>query len=217
MNPTISLLDVLYKIGFQEGENGLQYDFGNCQLEAIESMNLQFMTGICFFGNYKTDREIGSYDFIIPSYVESFEQGLALLAHYLSRGDLVKTPDWLAWGLTLKEHLPWEQKKKAFRENPRAVIDHEWVRLMLKKLREQVDRSSDEDITTFAFNGNILHVTCNGMNYAIHGSGKEWHSVATLRTKSLIGLPKQVPRTDIEIFTWEGELYLCNRRFKLVG
>ena len=212
----VSMQSILFKIGFITNEDGLQYDFGNCKLKAIQGVNRYFQEGFNFCGYYISDRNAGELDFFLPIQVESYEQGLALLAYYLRNANFQNKPDWLIDGYALSEHLPWKKEMKAYNENPRADIEHEWFSVLVNKLRLLIPESTDEDITTFSFDGTVLKVVFNNETFVVSGTGKQWQQTATVKTKSLDFLPKRIPKRNVSIFIWKDDLHIGNRVFKLV-
>jgi hypothetical protein len=211
----VSMQSILTKVGFLPNEDGLQFDFGNCNLKAIQGINRYFQEGFNFFGYYISDRRAGELDFFIPLQVESHEQGLAIIAYYLRNADFKNRPVWLHEGLSLREHLPWERESKAYNENPNAIIEHEWFRVLANKLRLLISTSTDENVTTFSFDGNVLKVVCNNDTFFVSGLGKDWQRTAILKTKSLDFLPKRIPKRNISIYIWKDKLHIGNRVFEL--
>lgn len=221
LDTNVSVLSILTKIGFLPDRNGLSFgnalyfDFGNCKLKVFEGINRHFQEGFNFLGYYVSGRSAGELEFFLPPQVESYEQGLALIAYYLRNAELKYKPDWLNKGFALEEQLPWKKEMKAYNENPKAIIEHEWFRVLVNKLRALISGSTDEDITTFYFDGKILKVVCNNETFVVSGSGKNWQKTATVKTKSLSFLPKRIPHRDVIVFIWKDELQVSNRVFKL--
>ncbi|MBK8245311.1 MAG: hypothetical protein IPK88_17935 [Saprospiraceae bacterium] len=212
----VSVKTILIKIGFLPTGDGLQFDFGNCKLKANHGISRQFQEGYNFYGFYISERKAGEFDFFLPLFVESFEQGLAYIAFCLRKADLKYRPDWLNEGLAFEEHLPWKRDAKAFNENPKAVIEHEWFRIMVKKLRNLMSNSSDEALTKFSFNGSVLKVECENQTIVVSGIGNDWQREATVKTNSLDFLPKRIPNENILIYIWKDKLHINNRIFNLV-
>jgi len=215
MKENISLQSILIEIGFLPSGDGLQFDFGNCKLKVIQGINRHFQNGFNFFGYYISERSAGELEFSLPLQVESYQQGLAFISYYLRDADLKNKPNWLIEGLVLKEHLPWERDMKAYKENPKATIEHEWFRVMVNKLRLLISTSTDEDVTTFSFDGTILKVVCNNQTFVVSGIGKDWQRTATVKTKSLDFLPKRIPNRDVLVFIWKDKLIIGNRIFNI--
>lgn len=211
----VSLMSILIKIGFQSTGNGLEFDFGNCKLKAIHGINQDFKEGYNFLGYYISERRSGEISFFLPLRVESHEQCIAIIAYYLRKVDLKSKPEWLHAGLALEEQLPWKKEMKAYNENPQAIIEYEWFRIIVKKIRLLSSASTDEDITTFSFEDSVLKIVCNNQTIIVGGLGKNWHQTATVKTKSLTFLPQRIPNKDIYVFIWKNKLHIGNRVFNL--
>jgi hypothetical protein len=215
LDANVSMQSILIKIGFLPNRNGLEFDFGNGILVAIEGVNGYFQEGYSFYGYFISKMTAGEFDFFLPILVESYEQGLAFIAYYIQYADFLNKPDWLTEGLALKEHLPWEKENKAFKENPEATIEHEWFRVLVNKLRILISISTEEDITTFSFDGTVLKVVCNNEAFVVSGIGKDWQRTATVKTKSLNFLPKRIPNRNVLFYVWDDLLHIGNRAFQL--
>lgn len=211
----VALQSILIEIGFIPIEEGFQFDFGNCKLKAIEGTNQYFQEGFNFCGHYITDRKFGELVFFLPLQVESNQQGFALLAYYLRNANFKNKPDWLSEGLALTEFLPWKKNLKAYNENPKAFIEHEWFRVIVKKMKLLISNSTDENVTIFSFDGTVLKVVCNNETLVVSGIGKDWQRIAKVKTKSLDFLPKRISNSDVEIFIWQDKLNIGNRVFNL--
>lgn len=212
----ISVDFVLIKIGFVPTENSLQFDFGNCKLKAIQSINRYFLEGYNFFGFYISERRAGELNFFLPLELESYEQVLAFMAYNLRNADLKIKPDWLNEGHALKEHLPWERELKEFQEKPSFSIEHEWFRVIVKKIRLLTQASTDEDVTTFSFDGAVLKVVCNNQPFVVSGLGKAWQQTVTVKTKSLSFLPKRIFKRDVWFYIWQDKFHIGKRAFDMV-
>ena len=109
--------DVLVILGFGEvgaplsdRQIGFAMDLGNIQLEVIECVGRDFRTVLLMtgFGRSQNGRIMADIEYSFPLEVESFEQGVALVAYAL-RGsmELVTPPPWYSLGLSWKDRLPW--------------------------------------------------------------------------------------------------------------
>ena len=210
-----SLKSILLKIGFRSSPLGLQFDFGNCKLKAIEGLTPKLFYGISFLGNWKTKRSMGEIEFHLPAQMESYDQGIAFIAYYLRNAELLIIPEWLKDGFLLKELLPWEIEQKEYLANPTALIEHEWFRVIVKKLIETSKTCTDNDFTTFSFSASVLSIVSNGNKISCAATGNDWQRVATLKTKSLDFLPKRIPNRNVEIYSWKDKLHIGNRVFNL--
>ena len=160
-NNSSTIEDILRHIGFVTYERGLSYNFGNCELTCY--LVLDPAAGWEFHGIYKSQRSMGFLEFLLPLKVETVKSVLALLAYYLRNADFKNVPVWLTFGLELHDELPW--KKKAALEAaeynaiPKATIDHEWYRLIKRKLVAIAETTTQHDLTTFSFESNVLTIT----------------------------------------------------------
>jgi len=210
----VELQQILLELGFESTSRGLQYDFGNCKLTAS---NIWSLKGNCysFYVYYRSERKMGGIEFDLPLKVESYQQGVALLAYHLISADLLTIPEWLNNGKEWLDLLPWRRDLKAYEENPKAIIEHEWFRLLVKKIRTEVKDSSDDNVTIFSFDGTILKVECNDKIFVCSGTGKAWKENAIIKTKALDFLSKRIEKKNVFIYKWEGLLHIGNRGFNL--
>ena len=216
MGEGISLESILVKIGFVPFGNEYVYDFGNCKLKAFKGLNLRFQDGFNFSGNYFTTRNSGYFDFSLPYVVESYELGIAYLAYNLKGGRLQNIPLWLIEGQHLEDLLPWKKSLRAFEENPKAIIEHEWFRILVKKLRLKAITADENETTSFNFDGSVLKVVCHNESITISGQGKAWHTTAFVKTKSLTHLPKKIVNQNAYLYVWKDNLHISNRAFEMV-
>ena len=85
------------------------YDFGNLLLCAAQCTSSRSFRPIFLIGGVKRGpRSLGQVVFELPLTVDSFEQGVALIAHAVGTDfdPLVPTP-WLSDGRQWRGHLPW--------------------------------------------------------------------------------------------------------------
>jgi len=111
--------DVLRRLGFREDREvmsdlspGLSFDFGNFKLEASHQVNRWFRPVVSLGGVMTNDRTVALVHFEMPAEVESFEQGIAFVAHCLDThaNGLFKPAapvPWLAQGRQNRHLLPW--------------------------------------------------------------------------------------------------------------
>lgn len=216
MSERISLESILVKIGFVPFGDDYVYDFGNCKLKAFKGLNLRFQDGFNFSGNYFTSRTAGYFDFSLPYVVESYELGIAYLAYNLKGGRFQNIPLWLLEGQHFEDLLPWKKELRAYEENPYASVEHEWFRILVKKLRKIADQATEDDITSFYFDGSLLKVICQAESLTISGQGKAWNEIAYVKTKSLSFLPKKILNQNAGLSIWKGNLHVTNRVFEMI-
>lgn len=211
----IPLLNILIAIGFELKSNTLVYNFRRINIIANQSVNQYFQESIIFYGSYFGNNSVGEIDFQLPIEVDSFETGLAFIAFNLKGVDIVDRPEWLQIGLTLQHILPWEKDRIAYNAAPKALIEYDWFRLLIKKLRKKTEEVEDNHITIFSFENGILKVVSGNEVIAIHGSGNDWKTDAKIKTKTLDILPKRISKRDGLVYIWKGELNIDRCRFEL--
>ncbi len=212
----ILLTEILVNIGFiPNTDSELLFYFGNCKLKAIQCFNPEFYEGISFFGFWKTEREMGEIQFNLPLKVESYEQGIAFISYYLRNARLAIRPDWLNEGLALQDLLPWRKELKEYEAIPKAIIEHEWFRLIVNKLRKLSESSSDEDEMIFSFVDCILKIESRDQKLVCPGIGKDWQQIARVKTKHMNFLPKRIAKNSVYIYIWKDKLHIGNRSFTI--
>ncbi|MBD2752498.1 hypothetical protein [Spirosoma validum] len=200
------------------GNAGFEFDFGNFKLEVIESMNRHFVEILQCSGINRTARKLTLIDFELPLEVESFEQGVAFISFGLgNRFDAKIVPAWYDQGLIWKHLLPWEKEKVAYNNKPSATIEHEYFRLMIRRMRKLSLLANEEDVTTFSFDGEIVRIVCADEKIVAPATGIPWQGSVSVRTKLLVNLPERVRNGFGHIFLWEERLYIASSVFLLVN
>jgi hypothetical protein len=103
----LSTMDLIVQLGFVEaqgvfGVTAHRFDFGNCELSAVEFGNV-----VSFSGVVSDRRTVGEVAFFVPLHVNSYEQGVAFIAHGLRGARLQTRPQWLLDGEHWRDQLPW--------------------------------------------------------------------------------------------------------------
>lgn len=205
---------ILRDIGFRWKGDCREFDFGNGYLKA--SKVWKFREIFLFHGYCRTERNITQFQFELPTEVESFEQGLALIAYHLRNADFIQVPAWLPRGLELSDLLPWRKGLKEYEENPKATVENAWFRLLVKKLLEFAKTAMDDDFCCFSFDGTVLKIQWQNTVVACHAVGRPWKNKALVNTRSFGSLFKRISSKDIDIFVWENKLHIHNRVFPAV-
>lgn len=211
----VPLADILIEIGFIKIDHDFQFNFGNCKLTVQKLYGSNFNEIYLFTGFYRTKRTAGEIQFELPLKVESFEQGCALISYYLKGADLEIVPEWLKKGKVFQDHLPWIKARIAYDAIPKAMLEHEWFSIIVKKLTALVTASTEYNITKFTFDGEVLRIECNGNLLVSPAIGKPWNQVAILKTNTLKFLPKKIRKVNIELFIYDNMLRIGNREFPL--
>lgn len=193
----ISTRRLLLQSGFTPVGDGFVFDLGNCTLEICQSFNQYFEKGFMVLGYTRSTRTIGYIDFFLPSQFDSYELGLAVIAYNLRSYEFEIKPDWLIDGLALRDHLPWVKEQNAFLKIPKALIDHEWFRILVKKLRVIASEAQKDDTTSFFFDGEKLQVVSSKENFIIGCSGNPWEKIVNINTDRLSSLPNRIKKTEL--------------------
>lgn len=221
----MKLRDVLVDLGFVEIRNAWTdqqpsyvFDFGNLKLTAAQVTNEYLRPVFLFVGMTQDRNSIEQIIFEMPIEVESFEQGVAWVVDRLgNRFHPIKSPPWLEQGLAWQDCLPWVRDSKAFAARPRCIVDREWWRVAVKKIREQVSLAADFDLVSFSFDGETLRVKTNGTLIVVPAEGQAWDRSFSLLLKSLDSLPKRLMHSRVLVDAWKREMRLDNRRFALAA
>lgn len=89
------------------------------------------------------------------------------------------------------------------------------MRLLIKKLRPLIPPSTDDDITTFSFDGTVLKVICNSQAFFIGGTGTAWEEIAVVKTKYLKYLPKRLNHTNALVYIHKNMLVIGDKSIQL--
>lgn len=217
---SISTLDVLEALGFQEDSSiisdppgGRSFDFGNLKLSASFVFSpTSYRDVVLLTGVLSTSRSIAVIDAEMPREVESREQGVAWLTHFLDQhaysGEFVPAVPvfWLAIGREYRHLLPWVRQMAAYEARPHCLVDRDWARVALRKLAEIVAGAADESQVMLAFDGEVLKMRCMDGLVAVPARGTAWGTRYAVRAGQLRALPKRLMREWIEFSIWESAL-----------
>lgn len=216
--------DLLNRLGFSEvygeiteKEPSYLYDFGNLQLRAAQVTNF-YLQPVFFFGGVAYGNNTLSHiQFEIQLEVESFELGVALIAHGIGRKfKPVKPTPWLEMGRSWQDHLPWVRRQKAYAARPQCQVDREWFRVATKKMRALATDALEADVATICFDGDILKIRARETILAMPAQGIPWDSEYSISVNVLEALPKRFVKATVWLSVWEGHLLVGNRRLPLL-
>lgn len=210
----VSLIRILIEVGFKPKQQSLIYNFGKLNIFASQGVNERLQDCFLFMGSYIGKNSAIELEFSLPLEVESYEIGLALIAYHFKRAGMEPMPEWLKTGLSLQHMLPWEKERIAYNAAPKALIEYEWYRLLIKKLRKKAEEAEDSHISIFSYEKGVLKVVLGNEVIAILGSGNDWETEAKIKTKSLIILPKRISSRDGLVYIWKAELNIDRCRFE---
>ena len=178
----ISTRDLLVALGFEdivakytELQPGYQYHFGNFVLRASQVTGFYLRPEFFFSGIMSTPRTFGMVDFSLPLELESYEQGVALIAYNIGRGFTPATPTpWLSQGRLWEEHLPGRRELRLFAQRPHCHVDAEWFRVAVKKLIAYGDKADDTSTLKASFAAGVLKLELPGQCLVMPATGKDW-------------------------------------------
>lgn len=217
--------ELLKKIGFEEvygkiteKEPSYSYDFGNLKLSAIQVTNFYLKPVFSFGGVAYGTNSLAEINFEIPLELDSFEQGIALIAYGIGKGfQPLKPTPWLVQGRDLEEiDLPWVQVSEAYKSRPQCFVDREWFRVAVKKLRKLAASAKKENLAEFSFDGEVFRINACGSVLIMPAQGMPWGRIYSITASELDFLPKRLMRETISVDIWNFSLGIGNRRWKIV-
>lgn len=216
--------DLLNRLGFSEiygeiteKEPSYLYDFGNLQLTAAQVTNF-YLKPVFFFGGVaRYNGTLSHIQFEIHLEVESFELGVALIAHGIGKKfkPLKPTP-WIELGRSWQDHLPWVRRQKAYAARPQCQVGREWFRVAAKKMRELAIQAEIAELVNFSFDGQVLKIKTGTDFLAMPAEGEPWNTEYSLKAKELEALPRRFMKETVLLGIWEGQLCVDSRRLTLL-
>ena len=224
--PTFSVWDELPRLGFQpttelisDRGSALEFDFGNLRLSAVYGLNRWLKEVVSFGGHHYSSRSIGEIAFEIPPMVVSREMCLALLVEGLRCGEPngflpMKRVPWVIEGLSQLRNLPRRKNLDAYANRPLCMVERDWMRLGLKKLKEALHTVLEQDVVLVTFDGEILRFRCGEELVAMPARGNAWPLEVTLDSCRLRELPPRLPQPFIQVSFWDSKLFILNRSYQ---
>lgn len=217
----MKLRHVLEQIGFlpQEAEftdeqPGYVYDFGNWQLEAVQLTSLYLVPHFQFNGIVQTSYTLAQIAFEMPLEIESREQAIAWIAYGLRPHKPANVPQWLTEGAALSHLLPWERKRAAFEARPQCMVEKEWFRIAVKKLRQLPPELTEVQLLHVTFTGELLRFTLGDLVIICPASGTPWGQHYAIKASELHHLPKRL-QPLVHVSVWEDRLHIHNRAWRI--
>jgi len=219
----MSTRELLIDLGFEavvakftDQQPGYQYNFGNLVLKVSQVTNEYLRPVMHFTGVASTPRSIGMIEFSLLLDVESFEQGVAMIAFCLGRGFTpVRPTPWLDLGRSLEELLPGRRELRLFQQRPKCHVEAEWFRVAVKKLTSAGEAADPDSTLCASFMGDILKFELSGQCIAMPASGSAWPKSYTCPSPGLKHLSKRTPSVGIEVSIWDGRLAIGGLRLQL--
>jgi hypothetical protein len=213
----ITLHETLLLCGFISNGHSYNFNFGDFILKAFPINTPPYGRGFMFHGLRRTERTVNEFEFFLPFVADSYEQSIALLAYYLRDNKFPVMPDWLIKGRSLVDELPWEKEHKAYRENPKACLEYQWIKPLINQLTLLVKKADDESICLLSFDGSIFKVECMNETIIVGAKGVAWNQIAKIKTKSLENLPRRISKTGYYSEIWKGSLHFAGRKYQLLN
>ena len=206
--------DLLVDLGFEvvvaeyaDQQPGNRYDFGNFVLEASQVTGKYFQSEIYFAGIISTPRELGMVEFSLPLDVQSYEQGVALIAFNIGRNftPLRPTP-WFEQGREWQDHLPGRREARLYAQRPQCHVEAEWFRVAVKKLIEHGSQADDTQVFKVSFISGVLKFELSSQSLVMPGTGNDWRDECICFSKGLVHLSKRTASEGIWLGVWKSQL-----------
>lgn len=155
-------------------------------------------------------------EFSLSLELESFEQGVALIAYNVGRDFVpLKPTPWLELGRSLVHHLPGRREMRLYAKRPHCHVEADWFRVAVKRLMLTGEAANDAAAFSVYFNGAVVAFDCDGQIVAMPATGSPWPNQYKCRTRGLARLLKRTPSTGIEIGVWEDMLVIGRSRLAI--
>lgn len=219
--------DVFERLGFDEEWETIAdgpayaYDFGNLRLSAIECMGKYFRRVFRLTGLETGPRSIGIIEFDMPCTVESFEQGVALIAHSVGMDfEPARPTPWLSHGREWQSFLPWEKARKlqeqAYAAAPKCSVARDWFRVARPRLYAMAKGVAEDDCVWLTFDGEILRFAARNHTVIVPATGEAWPDRYAIEAAELDFIPKRIATDPVRVIVWEDALAIDRRRWRLV-
>lgn len=210
----MSTRDLLVDLGFKaviaeytDQQPGYQYDFGNFILEASQVTGNSYQSEMYFAGIMSTERTHGMVEFSLLLDVESYEQGVALIAHNIGRHfNPTRATPWLSLGRMWEEHLPGRREARLYAQRPHCHVEAEWFRVAVKKLIKHGSKADDSHVFTVSFTSGVLRFTLPNQILVMPAQGKDWSETYVGLSKGLAHISNRTPSEGICLGIWKGKL-----------
>ena len=220
----VPMEDVLLRIGFIYHADNNQpcytYDLGLFELTAAPEI-VDWIGRKLFVlrGMYHTRRRIEYVDYKMPLHVETFEQGVALLAYALRGHEpRVGAHPWFVDGLAWKDHLPWMRDtaasiaRDAEIERSTCYVARAWFRLAAKDLLARAASSPEFPHVRIGFDGRILTFDVAGHPIVVGAKGEAWPTPVLVAAEHFQALPKRFPHDPVRVTLWENAILIHHAR-----
>ena len=216
--------DLLVDLGFEpvtvrwtDQQPGYRYNFGNLVLEASQVTGKYLQPEILFTGTMATPRVFGSVEFSLPLVLESYEQGVALIAYNIGQYFLpARECPWLMLGRKWEEHLPGRRELRLYEQRPQCHVESDWFKIAAKKLIAAGVAGTDETVFSLSFESGVLRFEVSGQIVAAPAIGTSWTQTYSCKSQGLAHLSKRTPSQGVSISVWEEYLTIGRLRLQLM-
>jgi hypothetical protein len=202
---------------FTSAQPGYCYRFGNLDLQAVEVTN-EYLRPVMMFSGVKTmPSSFESVQLELPMELDSFEQGVALIAHAIGpRFTPLEATAWLEQGRLWEDHLPGRVDLRLFQQRPKCHVEAAWFRVALKKLRMAAEGTPEGQEFLVGFREDVLRIELPSEVVALPASGKPWPKMYRAGLKGLSFLSKRTPAEGVELDIWKGHITIGRLRLPVV-
>ena len=216
----IKTRDLLEDLGFEpmvaqwtDQQPGYIYRCGSLDLQVSQVTSQYLRPEMQFTGTYLTPRTSGRVEFSLPMELESFEQGVALIAHNVGRQFIpVKNVPWLDLGRTLEDHLPGRRELQLFAKRPKCHIEAEWFRVAAKKLIAHGLAADETRQFNVSFVDHVVKFELGGETLVMPASGTAWTETYSCNVHGLRHLSKRTPSEGVDLGFWQGHFTIGKLR-----
>jgi len=220
----MNIRELLVKLGFvpetatfTEQQPGYCYRFGNLDLQVSELTNLHMQREMLFTGVIADSRTVGVVEFALPLEVESYEQGVAMIARNLARrfNPSVPTP-WLAQGLLWADHLPGRREMRLYEQRPYCTVEADWFKVAAKRLIACGKAAAPDAVFVTTFADGVLAYRLPDQLLAMPAKGADWPKAVTCRAAGLQHLSPRTPAAGVPVEAWKDHLQIGRLRLQVV-
>ena len=219
----MSTRDLLVDLGFKaviaeytDQQPGYQYDFGNFILEASQVTGNSYQSEMYFAGIMSTERTHGMVEFSLLLDVESYEQGVTLIAHNIGRHfNPTRATPWLSLGRMWEEHFPGRREARLYAQRPHCHVEAEWFRVAVKKLIDHGSKAEDTQVFKVTFMSSVLKFELPNQILVMPAKGKDWSDSYICLSKGLVHISNRTPSEGIRLGIWKGELVIGRSHLRI--
>jgi hypothetical protein len=216
VGPPVHVRDLLADLEFEpivaeftDEQPGYRFDLGNLVLTAAQLTNMYLRPHMRFHALLSTQRRLASIEFDLPMILESFEQGVALIADGVGRFTPARPVAWLDQGRAWVDHLPGRQRLRLFEKRPQCHVAAAWFRVAVKELTAAGERADEMDQFSIGFcDGAVSFKFPQGNVLPLPATGDTWNQLYFCKVKGLANLSRRTPSAGVSFSVWEGSFRL---------